>query len=89
MVSCSTRWPTGTTIPQLGFGVAQVDDTTAEVAVAEALRVGYRHVGTTAGSPNEGGISAGPSPPQVLTPTVYITAKVGNDDQGYDSTFTR
>ena len=76
----------GTTIPQLGFGVAQVDDATAEVAVAEALRVGYRHIDTAAGYDNEGGVGRAVAGSGLARGDVYITTKVGNDDQGYDST---
>ena len=76
----------GTTIPQLGFGVAQVDDATAEVAVAEALRVGYRHIDTAAGYDNEGGVGRAIAGSGLARGDVYVTTKVGNDDQGYDST---
>ena len=34
----------GNTIPQLGFGVFQMDPEQTEDLVAEALRVGYRHI---------------------------------------------
>jgi diketogulonate reductase-like aldo/keto reductase len=36
----------GNTIPQLGFGVFQIDPGETADAVAEALRVGYRHIDT-------------------------------------------
>ena len=76
----------GTTIPQLGFGVAQIDDASAEVAVAEALRVGYRHIDTAAGYDNEGGVGRAIAGSGLARGDVYVTTKVGNDDQGYDST---
>ena len=38
----------GNTIPQLGFGVFQMDPDKTEELVAEALRVGYRHIDTAA-----------------------------------------
>jgi 2,5-diketo-D-gluconate reductase A len=37
---------TGQTIPQLGFGVFKVDPAETADAVAEALKVGYRHIDT-------------------------------------------
>ena len=82
------QFPTadGATIPQLGFGVAQVDDATAEVAVAEALRVGYRHIDTAAVYDNEGGVGRAVAGSGLARGDVYITTKVGNNDQGYDST---
>jgi 2,5-diketo-D-gluconate reductase A len=36
----------GQTIPQLGFGVFKIDPAETADAVAEALRVGYRHIDT-------------------------------------------
>lgn len=43
-------------IPQLGFGVFQVPPRETEVAVAEALSAGYRHIDTAAAYRNEGGV---------------------------------
>ena len=43
-------------IPQLGFGVFQVPPDETEEAVAEALRVGYRHIDTAAAYGNEEGV---------------------------------
>ena len=36
----------GATIPQLGFGVFQVDQADTAKAVSEALQTGYRHIDT-------------------------------------------
>jgi aryl-alcohol dehydrogenase-like predicted oxidoreductase len=36
----------GQTIPQLGFGVFKIDPAETADAVAEALKVGYRHIDT-------------------------------------------
>jgi len=36
----------GQTIPQLGFGVFQIDPAETADAVAKALAVGYRHIDT-------------------------------------------
>lgn len=46
----------GNTIPQLGFGVFQMDPDKTEELVAEALRVGYRHIDTAAIYGNEEGV---------------------------------
>ena len=46
----------GNTIPQLGFGVFQMDPEKTEEYVAEALRVGYRHIDTAAIYGNEEGV---------------------------------
>ena len=36
----------GTSIPQLGFGVFQIDPADTAEAVTQALEVGYRHIDT-------------------------------------------
>ena len=36
----------GQTIPQLGFGVFKIDPAETADAVAEALKIGYRHIDT-------------------------------------------
>ncbi|MBL8594272.1 MAG: aldo/keto reductase, partial [Devosia sp.] len=48
----------GVALPALGFGVFQTPPDETEVAVAEALRVGYRHIDTAAGYGNERGVGA-------------------------------
>ena len=37
---------TGTTIPQLGFGVFQIEPADTAQAVTTALEIGYRHIDT-------------------------------------------
>ena len=76
----------GIEMPQLGFGVFQVpvDETTA--AVAEALRVGYRSIDTAAIYGNESGVGRAISESGIARDDLFITSKVWNSDQGYDST---
>ena len=78
----------GSTIPQLGFGVWQVPDDEAQVAVEEALRVGYRHIDTAAAYGNEEGVGRALRASGLARDDVYITTKLWNADQGYDSAFT-
>ena len=78
----------GSTIPQLGFGVWQVPDDEAQVAVEEALRVGYRHIDTAAAYRNEEGVGRALKASGLARDDVYITTKLWNADQGYDSAFT-
>ncbi len=78
----------GSTIPQLGFGVWQVPDDEAQVAVEEALRVGYRHIDTAAVYGNEEGVGRALRASGLARDEVYITTKLWNADQGYDSAFT-
>ncbi len=76
----------GTTIPQLGFGVWQVSDDEAATAVAEALRVGYRHIDTAAIYFNEEGVGRAIAESGLDASDIYLTTKVWNSDQGYDKT---
>jgi 2,5-diketo-D-gluconate reductase A len=68
----------GSAIPQLGFGVFQIDpDQTAE-AVAHALAAGYRHIDTAEMYRNERGVAEGLRAAGVERADVYITSKLGN-----------
>jgi len=76
----------GTSIPQLGFGVFQVDDDAAERAVTTALEVGYRLIDTAKLYGNEAGVGRAIRASGLPRDEVYVTSKVWNDDQGYDAT---
>jgi 2,5-diketo-D-gluconate reductase A len=68
----------GATIPQLGFGVYQIDpDDTAE-AVKTALAIGYRHIDTAEMYQNERGVGQGIRDADVDRADVYITSKLNN-----------
>jgi 2,5-diketo-D-gluconate reductase A len=71
-------------IPQLGFGVFQVPPKETEVAVAEALSVGYRHIDTAAAYRNEGGVGQALHASGIDRDELFVTTKCWNDDQGYD-----
>ncbi|MGO1739233.1 MAG: aldo/keto reductase [Actinomycetaceae bacterium] len=76
----------GVVIPAVGFGVFQAPPEETTTAVAEALRVGYRHVDTAAAYGNERGvgeaIAASGSPREEL----FVETKVWITDYGYDET---
>ena len=76
----------GTTIPQLGFGVWQVSDDDAQPAVEHALSVGYRMIDTAQMYGNEAGVGRAVAASGLPRDQVYITTKVRNDNQGYDTT---
>ncbi|NLA35482.1 MAG: aldo/keto reductase [Actinobacteria bacterium] len=76
----------GSTIPQLGFGVFLVDDADAQSAVAEALRVGYRSIDTAAVYRNEAGVGRALAESDIPRDELFITTKLWNAQQGYDST---
>ncbi|MFD5630848.1 aldo/keto reductase [Streptomyces sp. NPDC127072] len=73
-------------MPQLGFGVWQVPDDEAERAVATALEAGYRSIDTAAIYGNEEGTGKGLAASGVAREELFVTTKLWNADQGYDST---
>jgi len=80
---------TGTTtidIPQLGFGVWQVPDAEVTDAVSTALEVGYRSIDTAAAYQNEEGVGRALARTDAPREEIFLTTKVWNDEQGYEST---
>lgn len=75
----------GNSIPQLGYGVWQVADETAEEVVQKALEAGYRHVDTAKVYGNEEGVGRALKASPVDDAEVWVTTKLWNDDQGYDA----
>jgi 2,5-diketo-D-gluconate reductase A len=76
----------GVEIPQLGFGVFQIPPEDTQEKVEEALAVGYRHVDTAAAYRNEAGVGAAIAASGVRREDVFVTTKLWNSEQGYDST---
>ncbi len=76
----------GVEVPQLGFGVFQIPAEETQEAVEEALGVGYRHVDTAAAYGNEAGVGAAIAATGVRREDVFVTTKLWNSEQGYDST---
>ena len=76
----------GNVIPALGFGVWQVPDAESRAAVATALEVGYRSIDTAAIYGNERGTGQAIAESGLPREEIYVTTKLWNDDQGYDST---
>ncbi|MEV8044643.1 aldo/keto reductase [Streptomyces griseoluteus] len=76
----------GVEMPQLGFGVWQVPDDEAERAVTTALETGYRSIDTAAIYGNEEGTGKAIAASGVPREDLFVTTKLWNSDQGYDST---
>ncbi|MGV9276784.1 aldo/keto reductase [Streptomyces griseosporeus] len=76
----------GVEMPQLGFGVWQVPDDEAERAVATALQAGYRSIDTAAIYGNEEGTGRAIAASGLPREDIFVTTKLWNSDQGYDST---
>ncbi|MFG2717715.1 aldo/keto reductase [Streptomyces sp. NPDC048416] len=76
----------GVEMPQLGFGVWQVPDDEAAKAVATALESGYRSIDTAAIYENERGTGKAVAASGVAREELFVTTKLWNTEQGYDST---
>ncbi|PRX45451.1 diketogulonate reductase-like aldo/keto reductase [Prauserella shujinwangii] len=76
----------GVAIPQLGFGVFQVPPDETAAAVGHALRAGYRSIDTAAAYRNEEGVGAAIRDSGIPRDELFVTTKLWNSDQGYDST---
>ena len=77
----------GSAIPQVGLGVWQAArGQVTRGAVEAALRLGYRHIDTARVYGNEIDVGAAIKASGVLRDEVFVTTKLWNDDQGYDST---
>ena len=75
----------GRSVPQLGYGVWQVEDDVAADVVVQAVSAGYRHIDTAAGYQNEGGVGRAVTDSGVAREDLFITTKLANGDQGFDS----
>lgn len=76
----------GVEMPQLGFGVWQVPDDEAAKAVATALEAGYRSIDTAAIYENERGTGEAVAASGIPREELFVTTKLWNSEQGYDST---
>ncbi|MFF3227594.1 aldo/keto reductase [Nocardia suismassiliense] len=76
----------GNVIPQLGFGVFQVPEEDVTSVVTTALEVGYRSIDTAAVYGNEEGTGRAIRDFGLARDEIYVTTKVWNSEQGFDST---
>ncbi|MDZ4089832.1 MAG: aldo/keto reductase [Arthrobacter sp.] len=76
----------GNTIPQLGYGVWQVEDDVAEKVVVQAFEAGFRHIDTAKIYGNEAGVGRAVERSGLKPEEIFITTKLWNADQGYEST---
>ncbi|GAA1775338.1 aldo/keto reductase [Streptomonospora arabica] len=76
----------GVRIPQLGFGVWQVDGGEVADVVSTALETGYRSIDTAAAYGNEEGVGEALRRSGLPRDELFVTTKLWNSDQGYDST---
>ena len=77
---------TGASIPQLGFGVFQIPPDQVVEPVQTAIDAGYRLIDTAAAYQNEEGVGKAIAASGVPREELFVTTKLWNSDQGYDST---
>ncbi|MFA7370905.1 MAG: aldo/keto reductase [Sphaerochaetaceae bacterium] len=77
----------GVKMPTLGLGVFKVGDgSPVKNAIKSALRYGYRMIDTAAVYGNETGVGEALQESSLKRNELFLTTKVWNGDQGYDST---
>ncbi|WP_210481118.1 aldo/keto reductase [Naasia sp. SYSU D00948] len=82
MVSSAPLIPlnSGTSIPQVGFGVFLIPPEDTQRAVEDALEVGYRHIDTATAYRNEAEVGAAVRASGLPREEVFVTTKLRNDD---------
>lgn len=77
----------GVKMPWLGFGVFQMDEgSETEGSVRKALEVGYRSIDTATVYENEVSVGKAIADSGIPREEIFVTTKVWNTDQGYEST---
>jgi methylglyoxal/glyoxal reductase len=86
-ITTALKLNNGVDMPVFGLGtfLSERGEATRK-AVLNALKAGYRHIDTAAIYGNEADVGAGLRDSGVPRNEVFITTKVWNEDQGYDST---
>ena len=74
----------GTTIPQLGFGVFQIDPSDTAETVQAALDAGYRHIDTAQMYGNEAEVGEAVAKSDIPRDQLWITTKCNNSNHGYE-----
>ena len=75
----------GRRIPQLGFGVFQIDPGETAQATGRALEVGYRHIDTAEMYGNEAGVGEAIRDSGLDRDAIWITSKLDNDRHAPDA----
>lgn len=86
-LNSKVRLNNGVEIPHLGLGVYQspAGETTLR-GVKYALNIGYRHIDTAMLYGNETDVGSAVMESGIQREEIFVTTKVWNSDQGYDST---
>ncbi|MDQ0483181.1 aldo/keto reductase [Guptibacillus hwajinpoensis] len=83
----TTTLHNGVEMPTLGLGVWKMENNDeVKTAVQAAIDAGYKAIDTAAAYKNEEGVGAAIKDSSTPREDLFITSKVWNDDQGYEST---
>lgn len=74
----------GVEMPQIGYGVYQVDPAECERCVSDALKVGYRMIDTAQAYHNEEGVGAAVKKSGIAREDLFIVSKIWISNYGYD-----
>jgi len=86
-ITDTTTLNNGVHMPWLGLGVWQVAEGQEVISSVEyALKHGYRSIDTAAGYQNETGVGTAIKNSGIPREELFITTKLANKDQGYEST---
>jgi 2,5-diketo-D-gluconate reductase A len=75
----------GVEIPQLGFGVFQIEPADTVEAVRAALGIGYRHIDTAEMYGNEREVGEAIASSGLARSDVFVTSKLNNNNIGFDA----
>jgi len=81
----SKKLSNGIEMPRLGLGVWRVEESDATDSVKWAIENGYRLIDTAAVYKNEKGVGEGIRQSGIKREDLFVTTKLWNADQGYDS----
>lgn len=86
-IKTSVRLNNGIEMPQFGLGVYKAaNGTEVTTAVEAAIQAGYTLIDTASFYQNESGVAAGVKNSGINREDIFLTSKVWNTDQGYEST---
>lgn len=74
----------GVVMPQIGYGVYQVNPAECERCVSDALSVGYRMIDTAQAYHNEEGVGAAVKKSGIAREEIFLVSKVWISNYGYD-----
>jgi 2,5-diketo-D-gluconate reductase A len=77
----------GIDMPRIGFGVFRIPEDETMSAVLSAIEAGYRSIDTASLYGNETAVGRAIASSGLPRADLFVTTKLWNDDQGYDSSF--